>query len=335
MARIAINGYGRVGRCVLRAIHERGLQDRLDVVAINDLAKPDLMVHLTRVDSTHGYFHADVALTGSALQVNGHTIAISQQADPAQLPWRELGVDLVLECSGKFKQRERLAAHLQSGAPRVLVSHPVEDADKTVVFGVNHRELEPAHLIISNASCTTNCLAPVAKILHEAIGIERGAMTTVHAYTNDQQLLDKTHGDFYRSRAAVQSIIPTRTGAAAAVGLVLPELAGKLTGMALRVPTPNVSLIDLHFTAARDTSVAEINDLMRAAAAGTWRDIVACNEQPLVSIDFNHHPASCIFDANHTAVSGRQVKVMAWYDNEWGFSNRMVDMALYLTETRT
>lgn len=333
MTRIAINGYGRVGRCVLRAIHERGLQDRLEVVAINDLAKPDLMVHLTRVDSTHGYFHADVAWSDNALRVNGRAIAVSQQADPALLPWREFDIDLVLECSGKFKRREQLVGHLRSGAPRVLVSHPVEDADKTAVYGVNHRELAPAHRIVSNASCTTNCLAPVAKILHDAIGIESGAMTTVHAYTNDQQLLDKTHGDFYRSRAAVLSIIPTRTGAAAAVGLVLPELAGRLTGMALRVPTPNVSLIDLHFTAARDTSVAEINELMRAAAAGAWRDIVAYNDQPLVSIDFNHHPASCIFDANHTGVNGRQAKVMAWYDNEWGFSNRMVDMALYLAET--
>ncbi len=334
MTRIAINGYGRVGRCVLRAIHERGLQDRLEIVAINDLANPELMVHLTRVDSTHGHFNAEVAWADDAMHVNGRRIAVSQHKEPAQLSWRALGVDLVLECSGKFKRREQLAGHLSANAPQVLVSHPVEDADKTVVFGVNHTELGPQHLIVSNASCTTNCLAPVAKILHDAIGIECGAMTTVHAYTNDQQLLDKTQGDAYRARAAVQSVIPTRTGAATAVGLVLPELAGKLTGMALRVPTPNVSLIDLHFTAARATSVAEINALMAAAASGAWRDIVAYNDQPLVSIDFNHHPASCIFDANHTGVNGRQVKVMAWYDNEWGFSNRMVDMALYLTERR-
>ena len=331
--RIAINGYGRIGRCVVRAIAERGLEQALEIVAINDLTDLEMMAHLTRVDSTHGPFHGRIETRQNVLVVDGRAIPVTAIKEPGDLPWRERGVDLVLECAGKFKKKSALAGHLAAGAARVLVSHPVADADRTVVYGVNHHELTTADRIVSNASCTTNCLAPIAKILHEAIGIEQGIMTTIHAVTNDQQLLDKAHGDAYRARSAMQSIIPTHTGAAAAVGLVLPELAGKLSGMALRVPVANVSLVDLHFTARRDTSVAEINQLMNAAAAGPWQGILACNTQPLVSIDFNHHPASSIFDCNHTAVAGRQAKVMSWYDNEWGFTNRMIDVALHLAAT--
>ncbi|MAS40088.1 MAG: type I glyceraldehyde-3-phosphate dehydrogenase [Porticoccaceae bacterium] len=328
--RIAINGYGRIGRCVLRAITERGLQDTLQVVAINDLADLDMMAHLTRVDSTHGHFRGRVETRPGELVVDGQGIPVTGIGNPVDLPWRERRVDLVLECAGKFKKRALLADHLKAGAGRVLVSHPVGDADRTLVYGVNHEQLAADDRILSNASCTTNCLAPVAKILHDHIGIEQGIMTTIHAVTNDQQLLDKAHSDAYRARAAMQSIVPTKTGAAAAVGLVLPELSGKLSGMALRVPVANVSLVDLHFTTARETTVEEINQLMRDAAAGPWKDILACNELPLVSIDFNHHPASSIFDLKHTAVAGRQAKVMSWYDNEWGFTNRMIDVALHL-----
>jgi glyceraldehyde 3-phosphate dehydrogenase len=328
--RIAINGYGRIGRCVVRAITERGLEQELEIVAINDLTDLEMMAHLTRVDSTHGPFHGRVEARAGELVVDGRAIPVTAIKEPGELPWRAQGVDLVLECAGKFKKKSALAGHLAAGASRVLVSHPVADADRTVVYGVNHHALTAADRIVSNASCTTNCLAPIAKILHEAIGIEQGIMTTIHAVTNDQQLLDKAHGDAYRARSAMQSIIPTHTGAAAAVGLVLPELAGRLSGMALRVPTPNVSLVDLHFTAQRDTSVEEINQLMRTAADGPWQGVLACNEQPLVSIDFNHHPASSIFDCNHTEVAGRQARVMSWYDNEWGFTNRMLDVALHL-----
>ena len=328
--RVAINGYGRIGRCIVRAIAERNLQDTLEIVAINDLSDLGMLAHLTRVDSTHGPFRGRAETGPDQLIIDGRAIPVTAVKDPADLPWREHQVDLVLECAGKFKKRSALAGHLDAGAQRVLVSHPVGDADRTVVYGVNHEQLTDADRVVSNASCTTNCLAPVAKILHDAIGIEQGIMTTIHAVTNDQQLLDKAHGDPYRARGAMQSIIPTKTGAAAAVGLVLPELAGRLSGMALRVPIANVSLVDLHFTARRDTSVEEINRLMRAAAAGAWQGILACNDLPLVSIDFNHHPASSIFDLNHTAVAGRQARVMSWYDNEWGFTNRMIDVALYL-----
>ncbi|MFZ5652864.1 MAG: type I glyceraldehyde-3-phosphate dehydrogenase [Pseudomonadota bacterium] len=331
--RVAINGYGRIGRCILRAITERNLQDRLEIVAINDLSDLGIMAHLTRFDSTHGPFRGRVETGPGTLIVDGRAIPVTAIKDPADLPWREHQVDLVLECAGKFKQRSALAGHLDAGAQRVLVSHPVGDADRTLVYGVNHEQLTAADRIVSNASCTTNCLAPVAKILHDRIGIEQGIMTTIHAVTNDQQLLDKAHGDPYRARGAMQSIVPTKTGAAAAVGLVLPELAGRLSGMALRVPVANVSLVDLHFTARRDTSVDEINQVMREAAAGAWQGILACNELPLVSVDFNHHPASSIFDLHHTAVAGRQAKVMSWYDNEWGFTNRMIDVALYLSRS--
>ncbi len=328
--RIAINGYGRIGRCLVWALHERGLTDRFEVVAINDLADFKVLAHLTRYDSTHGRFPGEVALDGDTLTINSQAIRISAEKDTANLPWAELDVDLVFECSGKFKQRDLNQQHLDAGAKRVLISYPVADADITVVYGVNHRQLDAGHRIISNASCTTNCLAPVAKVLHDTVGIEHGNMTTVHAYTNDQNLIDKQHKDLYRARSATQSIIPTKTGASAAVGLVLPELAGKLTGMALRVPTLNVSLVDFHFTTGRDTNVAEINNAMRDAANGELSGILTYNDAPLVSIDFNHHPASSIFDAAQTQIQARQAKVMSWYDNEWGFSNRMLDVAALL-----
>ncbi len=332
MIRIGINGYGRIGRCILHAIYETGRNQQFDIVAINDLSDKALLAHLTQFDSTHGHFPADVKLQDDLLTINGDNIRLLSQPNPAELPWAGLDVDLVIECSGQMKSRDKVAAHLTAGAPRVLLSHPLADADQTVVYGVNHQYLDNRHQIVSNASCTTNCLAPVAKILHDAIGIECGAMTTIHSYTNDQHLLDRAPGDFYRARAAALSMIPTKTGAAEAVGLVLPELAGKLHGMAVRVPTPNVSLVDFHFTAGRDTNVDEINQLMRDAASGAWAGIVACNELPLVSVDFNHHSASSIFDSAHTAVTQRQVKIMSWYDNEWGFSNRMLDVALCMVQ---
>lgn len=330
MIRLGINGYGRIGRCIVRAIHERKLQNQFTLVAINDLSDFELLAHLTQYDSTHGFFNAEVGCRDSQLSVNGQQSQLLQEKDPAQLPWSMLGVDLVLECTGKFKQADLLRPHLLAGAPRVLVSHPVKQADATVVYGVNHETLTSAHQIISNASCTTNCLAPVAKVLHEGIGIEQGFMTTIHAYTNAQALLDKASGDFYRSRTAALSMVPTKTGAAAAVGLVLPELEGKLDGMAVRVPTANVSLIDCQFILKRESSVEEVNELMRAAAAGTLQGVLAVNDRPLVSVDFNHNAHSSIFDATQTRVQGRHVKLMSWYDNEWGFANRMLDTAAYL-----
>lgn len=327
MIRIAINGYGRIGRCLLHAIYESGRDQEFHIVAINDLCDFDLLTHLTRYDSTHGHFPADVALEGNQLRVNDHRIQLLHQQDPADLPWKALDVDLVVECSGRMKSRELVDHHLQAGAPRVLVSHPLADADLTVVYGVNHHLLDGTQRIVSNASCTTNCLAPVAKVLHEGLGIECGQMTTIHAYTNDQHLLDNAHSDFYRARAAALSMIPTKTGAAAAVGLVLPELAGKLDGMAVRVPTPNVSIVDFHFTAKRETSREEVNQMLRDASEGDLKGVLSFNEQPLVSVDYNHNPASSIVDAPQTRVQGRQVKVMSWYDNEWGFSNRLLDVA--------
>ena len=325
--RIAINGYGRIGRCLVWAIHERGLGEELEIVAINDLADFEVLAHLSKYDSTHGRFDADVQLDGDTLLIDGHPIRIISESDPAKLPWAELDIDLVLECSGKFKKRDLNQQHLDAGAKRVLISYPIAEADLTVVYGVNHQDLGANHRIVSNASCTTNCLAPMAKVLHELVGIEQGIMTTVHAYTNDQNLIDKQHSDLYRARSATQSIIPTKTGATGAVGLVLPELQGKLTGMALRVPTLNVSLVDFHFTASSDSNVAAINTAMQEAAANELKGVLAYNDQALVSIDFNHHPASSIFDAAQTQVMGRQIRVMSWYDNEWGFTNRMLDVA--------
>ncbi|QFU02710.1 Glyceraldehyde-3-phosphate dehydrogenase 1 [Halomonas sp. THAF5a] len=324
--KIAINGFGRIGRNVFRALYEGGYRDRVRVVAINDLGDPALNAHLLRHDTVHGHFPFEVSHDESSLTVDGDRIEISSERDPARLPWERLGVDLVMECTGLFTKRADAGKHLEAGAGRVLVSAPSPDADATVVFGVNEDVLTAEHKVVSNASCTTNCLAPVAQALHEAVGIENGLMTTVHAYTNDQNLSDVYHQDPYRARSATHSMIPTKTGAAAAVGLVLPELDGKLDGLAVRVPVINVSLVDLTFTASRDTTKEEINAIVARAAEAS--PVLSVNAQPLVSIDFNHDANSSTFDANHTRVNGRLVKVMAWYDNEWGFSNRMLDTAL-------
>ncbi len=325
--KIAINGFGRIGRNVFRALYEGGYRDRVQVVAINDLGDPALNAHLLRHDTVHGHFPFEVSHDESSLTVDGDRIEISSERDPARLPWERLGVDLVMECTGLFTKRADAGKHLEAGAGRVLVSAPSPDADATVVYGVNEDVLTAEHRVVSNASCTTNCLAPVAKVLHETVGIENGLMTTVHAYTNDQNLSDVYHTDPYRARSATHSMIPTKTGAAAAVGLVLPELDGKLDGLAVRVPVINVSLVDLTFTASRDTTKEEINAIVAEAAQAS--PVLAVNAQPLVSIDFNHDANSSTFDSNHTRVtSGRLVKVMAWYDNEWGFSNRMLDTAL-------
>lgn len=332
MISIAINGYGRIGRCVLRAIHERGLEDRIRVAGINDLADFDVLTHLTRRDSTHGSFTTPVERSGDHLRVGDQESALLAEPELDQLPWQTLQVDVVLECSGKFKQRDALARHLEAGAGRVLASHPVSDADRTVVFGVNHGDITEADRILSNASCTTNCLAPVVKVLDDAFGFEQGQMTTIHAYTNDQTLLDKAHKDIYRARAAGVNMIPTSTGAAKAVGLVLPHLTGKLDGMAVRVPTANVSMVDLHALLKREVTAEELEDALRAAAAGPLRGVLAVNDEPLVSCDFNHTPESSTVDAGQLRVMGPQVKVMSWYDNEWGFANRMLDVLLHMQQ---
>jgi len=331
--KIAINGFGRIGRNVLRALFENGYRDRVQVVAINDLGDPAMNAHLLRHDTVHGHFSFAVDHDEESMSVDGQRIAILSERDPAALPWQALGVDLVMECTGLFTQRADAAQHLEAGARRVLISAPSPDADATVVFGVNEDVLTAEHEVVSNASCTTNCLAPVAQALHEAVGIENGLMTTVHAYTNDQHLSDVYHKDPYRARSATHSMIPTKTGAAAAVGLVLPALKGKFDGLAVRVPVINVSLVDLTFTAGRDTSREEINAIVARAAEAS--PVLAVNAQPLVSIDFNHDAHSSTFDANHTRVNGRLVKVMAWYDNEWGFSNRMLDTALAMQAAAT
>ncbi|MDH4554268.1 type I glyceraldehyde-3-phosphate dehydrogenase [Pseudomonas sp. BN417] len=327
MLRIALNGYGRIGRAVVRALFERGLDQRLRIEAINDLGDFESLAHLTRFDSTFGRFPGHVALHDDHLQVNGQTIRLLRERDPVNLPWQQLGVDLVLECSGKMKKRAQVEQHLTAGAPRVLLSHPLDSADLTVVYGVNH-ELLGSQQIVSNASCTTNCLAPLAMLLHREVGIRSGLVTTVHAYTNDQNLLDKSHGDLYRSRAAALSMIPTSTGAAKAIGLVLPELAGRLDGLAVRVPTPNVSLLDLSFIAERPASREAINNALAAGARDLPPGVMECNSLPLVSSDFNGYPISCVVDLNHTRVQGELVKVLAWYDNEWAFANRMLDVLL-------
>ncbi|WP_447856937.1 type I glyceraldehyde-3-phosphate dehydrogenase [Pseudomonas aeruginosa] len=330
--RLAINGFGRIGRNVLRALYTGHYREQLQVVAINDLGDAAVNAHLFQYDSVHGRFPGEVEHDAESLRVMGDRIAVSAIRNPAELPWKSLGVDIVLECTGLFTSRDKAAAHLQAGAGKVLISAPGKDVDATVVYGVNHEVLRASHRIVSNASCTTNCLAPVARVLHRELGIEHGLMTTIHAYTNDQNLSDVYHPDLYRARSATQSMIPTKTGAAEAVGLVLPELAGKLTGLAVRVPVINVSLVDLTVQVARDTSVDEVNRLLREASEGS--PVLGYNTQPLVSVDFNHDPRSSIFDANHTKVSGRLVKAMAWYDNEWGFSNRMLDSALALAAAR-
>lgn len=325
MINVAINGYGRIGRNVLRALYESAQNNEIKIVAINDLAPANVNAHLTQFDSVHGQFAHKVTLADNTMLIGDDVITLTQERDPANLPWKALDVDIVLECTGLFTSREAAAKHITAGAKKVIVSAPGKDMDATVVNGVNSEVLNAQSQIISNASCTTNCLAPIAKAINDTVGIDQGSMTTIHAYTNDQNLSDVYHPDLYRARSATQSMIPTKTGAAAAVGLVLPELAGKLDGMSVRVPTINVSLVDFTFIAKRDTSIEEINAIMKEASTGSMKDILQYNELPLVSIDFNHNPASCVFDSTQTRANGKLVKVMAWYDNEWGFSNRMLD----------
>lgn len=326
--RVAINGFGRIGRLVLRGILESRRND-VEVVAINDLGSPEMNAHLLQYDSTHGVLDMDVAVNGDVMNVGAAPIKVTAERNPADLPWKELGVDIALECTGLFTDRESAGKHLDAGASKVLVSAPASGVDLTVVYGVNHHKLEAGHTVVSNASCTTNCLAPVADVLHKLVGIEKGYMTTIHAYTGDQRPLDTLHSDPRRARACGVSMIPTSTGAAKAVGLVLPELQGKLDGTAIRVPTPNVSLIDLTFTASKSTTAEEINAAMEEAANGRLKGVLGYNTKPLVSIDFNHNPASSTFDASQTQViDGNFVRVLSWYDNEWGFSNRMPDTAL-------
>ena len=324
--KVGINGYGRIGRNVLRALYESGRKD-VQIVAINDLGPAETNAHLTRYDTAHGPFPGTVAVEGEFLVVNGDRIKVLANRDPSKLPWGELGVDVVLECTGFFTSKAKASAHLAGGAKKVVISAPGgNDVDATIVYGVNHQILKAADTVISNASCTTNCLAPLVKPLHDKIGLVNGLMTTIHSFTNDQVLTDVYHEDLRRARAAGHNMIPAKTGAAAAVGLVLPELNGRLDGFAIRVPTINVSIVDLSFIAARDTDVKEVNGIMKAAAAeGPLRGILKYNDGPLVSSDFNHDPASSTFDATLTKVSGRLVKVSSWYDNEWGFSNRMLD----------
>lgn len=326
--RIAINGYGRIGRNILRAHYEKKLHPHIQIVAINDLGDVNTNVHLTRYDSTHGKFPGEVTLSGGEMIVNGDKIRVFAERDPKKLPWKELNIDIVFECTGLFTSKEKASVHIEAGAKKVIISAPATEVDATVVYGVNHHILKASDTVISNASCTTNCLATVVKPLHESVGIVSGLMNTVHAFTNDQNLLDVYHSDLRRARSATQSIIPAKTGAAMAVGLVLPELNGKLDGFAVRVPTINVSLVDLTFESKRPTSQSEINDIIRQAANGALKGVLAFNEEPLVSIDFNHNPASAIFDTVGTKVIGQLVKILAWYDNEWGFSNRMLDVAV-------
>ncbi len=328
---VAINGYGRIGRNIMRALYESGRTDEIRIVAINDLADAATNAHLTQYDTAHGRFPGEVSVDDGDLIINGDRIKVFAERDPSKLPWAELEVDVVHECTGFFRSRDAAAAHLAAGAKKVIISAPGQNMDNTVVFGVNDDTLKASDEIISNASCTTNCLAPLAKVLHEGIGIEHGLMTTIHAYTNDQVLTDVFHPDLRRARSATMSQIPTKTGAAAAVGLVLPELAGKLDGFSMRVPTINVSVVDLTFVASRATSIEEVNTVVKAAAEGSMSGVMQYNELPLVSVDFNHNPHSSIFDAGLTRVmEGTLVKVLSWYDNEWGFSNRMLDTTLAL-----
>ncbi|NDY94251.1 type I glyceraldehyde-3-phosphate dehydrogenase [Wenzhouxiangella limi] len=331
--KVAINGYGRIGRNVLRALYEYGRNQDISIVAVNDLGDTETNAHLTRFDTAHGRFNADVDVEGNDLVVNGDRIRVLAERDPAKLPWSELGVDVVMECTGFFASKDKASAHLSAGARKVLISAPAGKDLPTIVYGVNHDILKSGDDVVSNASCTTNCLAPVVKPLNDTIGIESGLMTTIHAYTNDQVLTDVFHKDLRRARSATMSQIPTKTGAAAAVGLVLPEMEGKLDGFAMRVPTINVSVVDLSFIAGRETSVEEINATVKAASEGELKGILGYNEAPLVSIDFNHDPRSSVFDAGLTKVSGgRLVKILSWYDNEWGFSNRMLDTATVLAK---
>ncbi len=328
--KVAINGYGRIGRNILRACYEAKRNKEIQIVAVNDLGDVNTNVHLTKYDSTHGRFPGEISAVEGAMKINGDIIKVYAERDPSKLPWKELGVDVVFECTGLFTSKEKASVHLTAGAKKVIISAPGgKDVDATIVYGVNQNTLKASHTVISNASCTTNCLAPLAKVLHEKVGIEQGLMTTIHAYTNDQLLVDSAHSDLHRARSATQSMIPTKTGAASAIGLVLPDLNGKLDGLAIRVPVLNVSIVDLVFTAKRETTVDEINQIMHAAAESPeLKGILIYNNEPLVSVDFNHNPASSIFDATQTKVIGKMVKAMAWYDNEWGFSNRMLDTAV-------
>ncbi|MDX2416640.1 MAG: type I glyceraldehyde-3-phosphate dehydrogenase [Xanthomonadales bacterium] len=329
--KVAINGYGRIGRNIMRALYELDRTDEISIVAINDLGDAKSNAHLTRYDTAHGKFPGTVVVEGGDLVINGDRVKVFAERDPSKLPWAELGVDLVMECTGFFRSRETAGAHITAGAKKVIVSAPGQNVDNTIVYGVNHDSLKSSDVVISNASCTTNCLAPVAKVLHESVGIEHGLMTTIHAYTNDQVLTDVLHSDLRRARSATMSQIPTSTGAAAAVGMVLPELNGKLDGFSMRVPTINVSVVDLTFKASRATTVEEVNAAIKAAADGSLKGVLGYNDEPLVSIDFNHDPRSSIFDAGLTKVmEGNMVKVLSWYDNEWAFSCRMLDTALVL-----
>ena len=329
--KVAINGYGRIGRNILRAVYESGRTDEFQIVAVNDLADAATNAHLTQYDTTHGRFPGTVSVDGGDLIVNGDRIKVFAERDPGKLPWAELGVEVVHECTGFFRSKETAGAHIAAGARKVILSAPGQSVDNTIVYGVNHDRLKPTDEVVSNASCTTNCLAPLAKVLHEGVGIEKGLMTTIHAYTNDQVLTDVFHTDLRRARSATMSQIPTKTGAAAAVGLVLPELNGKLDGFSMRVPIINVSVVDLNFVASRPTTAEEINNIVQAAAEGAMNGILAYNDVPLVSVDFNHNPHSSIFDAGLTRVmDGNLVKVLSWYDNEWGFSNRMLDTTIAL-----
>ncbi|WP_158904289.1 type I glyceraldehyde-3-phosphate dehydrogenase [Burkholderia sp. L27(2015)] len=333
--RIAINGYGRIGRNTLRALYEGGKKHDIEIVAINDLGDASTNAHLTQYDTAHGRFPGTVTVDGDYMVVNGDKIRVLANRNPAELPWGELKVDVVLECTGFFTTKEKASAHLKGGAKKVLISAPGgKDVDATIVYGVNHHILKASDTVVSNASCTTNCLAPLVKPLSDKLGIVNGLMTTIHSYTNDQVLTDVYHEDLRRARSATHNMIPAKTGAAAAIGLVLPELNGKLDGFAIRVPTINVSLVDLSFIAERDTTVDEVNAIMKEAADGSLKGILAYNTAPLVSVDFNHNPASSSFDATLTKVSGRLVKVSSWYDNEWGFSNRMLDTAVALATAK-
>ena len=330
--KVAINGYGRIGRNIMRALYESDRTNEIQIVAINDLGDTNTNAHLTQYDSAHGKFNGTVEADGDHIVVNGDRIRVCSERDPSKLPWKELAVDVVLESTGFFASKEKASAHLTAGAKKVIISAPGgNDVDATIVYGVNHGLLKASDTVISNASCTTNCLAPLVKPLHDKIGLIQGLMTTIHAYTNDQVLTDVFHSDLRRARSATQSMIPTKTGAAAAVGLVLPELNGKLDGFSMRVPTINVSVVDLTFTAARDTTIEEVNSIMKDAANSELKGVLEYNEAPLVSCDFNHNPASSVFDSSLTKVmGGNLVKVLSWYDNEWGFSNRMLDTTVAL-----
>ena len=331
--KVAINGFGRIGRNILRAIYESGRKD-IDIVAVNDLGPVETNAHLLRYDSVHGRFPHEVAVDGDTISIGSGKIKVTAVKDPSQLPWKDLGVDIALECTGIFTSKEKASAHLAAGAKRVIVSAPADGADLTVVYGINHDQLSKDHIVISNGSCTTNCLAPMAKVMHDLVGIEKGMMTTVHSYTGDQPTLDTMHKDLYRARAAALSQIPTSTGAAKAIGLVLPELKGKLDGISIRVPTPNVSLVDLKFVAGRNTTVQEVNDALIAASDGKLKGVMTYTRDPLVSSDLNHDPHSATILLDQTKViDGNFVNILGWYDNEWGFSNRMCDVTAALAKT--